>query len=48
MCLVKGILTSLHENGITLVNTDPEFVVLGDGRYFSLEMVQLEVDIILA
>src|ERR1035437_6450769 len=22
-----GLLTSLHENGITLVNTDPEFVV---------------------
>lgn len=43
-----GILTSLHENGIKLVNTDPEFVVLGEGRNFTLEMVQRAVDMILA
>ena len=43
-----GLLTSLHENGITLVNTDPEFVVLGEGRNFTLEMVQLAVDMILS
>ena len=33
---------------ITLVNTDPEFVVLGEGRNFTLEMVQKAVDMILA
>jgi len=43
-----GLLTSLHENGITLVTTDPEFVVLGEGRNFTLEMVQLAVDMILS
>src|SRR3954469_18211229 len=43
-----GLLTSLHENGITLVNTDPEFVVLGEGRNFTLEMVQRAVDMVLA
>ena len=43
-----GLLTSLHENGITLVDTDPEFVVLGEGRNFTLEMVQRAVDMILA
>lgn len=43
-----GLLTSLHENGISLVNTDPEFVVLGEGRNFTLEMVQRAVDMILA
>jgi NagD protein len=43
-----GLLTSLHENGINLVNTDPEFVVLGEGRNFTLEMVQRAVDMILA
>jgi len=43
-----GLLSSLHENGITLVNTDPEFVVLGEGRNFTLEMVQRAVDMILA
>lgn len=43
-----GLLTSLHENGISLVETDPEFVVLGEGRNFTLEMVQRAVDMILA
>src|SRR6476660_8272427 len=43
-----GLLTSLHENGLTLVDTDPEFVVLGEGRNFTLEMVQRAVDMILA
>lgn len=42
-----GLLTSLHENGITLVDTDPDFVVLGEGRNFTLEMVQRAVDMIL-
>ena len=43
-----GLLTSLHENGVTLVDSDPEFVVLGEGRNFTLEMVQRAVDMILA
>lgn len=43
-----GLLTSLHDNGLTLVETDPDFVVLGEGRNFTLEMVQRAVDMILA
>jgi NagD protein len=43
-----GLLTSLHENSITLVDNDPDFVVLGEGRNFTLEMVQRAVDMILA
>jgi len=43
-----GLLTSLHENGIILVDNDPDFVVLGEGRNFTLEMVQRAVDMILA
>jgi NagD protein len=43
-----GLLSSLHDNGITLVDTDPEFVVLGEGRNFTLEMVQKAVDMLLA
>jgi len=43
-----GLLSSLHNNGISLVNTDPDFVVLGEGRNFTLEMVQKAVDMILA
>jgi NagD protein len=43
-----GLLSSLHDSGITLVDTDPDFVVLGEGRNFTLEMVQRAVDMILA
>jgi NagD protein len=43
-----GLLTSLHESGIKLVDTDPDFIVLGEGRNFTLEMVQRAVDMILA
>ncbi len=43
-----GLLSSLHEHGISLVNSDPDFVVLGEGRNFTLEMVQKAVDMILA
>lgn len=42
-----GLLTSLHQSGLTLVETDPDFVVLGEGRNFTLEMVQRAVDMIL-
>lgn len=42
-----GLLTSLHDNGLTLVETEPDFVVLGEGRNFTLEMVQKAVDMIL-
>ncbi|MFZ5971892.1 MAG: HAD-IIA family hydrolase [Bacteroidota bacterium] len=43
-----GLISSLHENGIALVNSDPDFVVLGEGRNFTLEMVTKAVDMILA
>jgi len=43
-----GLLTSLHENGFTLVQTDPDFVVVGEGINFTLEMVRKAVDMILA
>lgn len=43
-----GLLSSLHDSGLTLVETEPDFVVLGEGRNFTLEMVQKSVDMILA
>ncbi|GCC50308.1 HAD family hydrolase [Chryseotalea sanaruensis] len=43
-----GLVSSLNENGITLVDTEPDFVVLGEGRNFTLESVQRAVDMILA
>jgi NagD protein len=42
-----GLLTSLHENGYTLVSQNPDFVVVGEGRNFTLEMVNHAVDMIL-
>lgn len=42
-----GLLTSLHENGYSLVTHDPDFVVVGEGRNFTLEMVSHAVDLIL-
>lgn len=42
-----GLLTSLHENGYSLVTQDPDFVVVGEGRNFTLEMVNNAVDMIL-
>ncbi len=42
-----GLLTSLHQNGLVLVETDPDFVVLGEGLNFTLEMVHRAVDMIL-
>jgi NagD protein len=43
-----GLLSSLHENGIITVDTEPDFVILGEGRNFTLEMVNRAVDMILA
>lgn len=43
-----GLLTSLHENGYSLVTQNPDFVVVGEGRNFTLEMVNNAVDMILS
>lgn len=42
-----GLLTSLHENGYSLATQNPDFVVVGEGRNFTLEMVNNAVDMIL-
>lgn len=43
-----GLLSSLQEHSIRLVEADAEFVVLGEGHNFTLPMVQKAVDMILA
>lgn len=43
-----GLITSLHQHGYTLVNQKPDFVVVGEGRNFTLEMVNNAVDMILS
>lgn len=42
-----GLISSLHENGYSLVMGNPDFVVVGEGRNFTLEMVNKAVDMIL-
>lgn len=42
-----GLITSLLANGISMAEKDPDFVVVGEGRNFTLEMVNQAVDMIL-
>lgn len=42
-----GLITSLTQQGYQLVNQRPDFVVVGEGRNFTLEMVNTAVDMIL-
>jgi len=42
-----GLITSLAQEGYILVNNNPDFVVVGEGRNFTLEMVNNAVDMIL-
>jgi NagD protein len=43
-----GLLTSLEKSGTVLVDNDPDFVILGEGHEFTLQMVHRAVDMILA
>lgn len=43
-----GLITSLAQEGYNLVNHRPDFVVVGEGRNFTLEMVNNAVDMILS
>ena len=42
-----GLLNSLHEHGFTLAAHNPDFVVVGEGLNFTLEMVRNAIDFIL-
>ncbi|QXV63783.1 HAD-IIA family hydrolase [Mucilaginibacter sp. 21P] len=42
-----GLLKSLENHGIQLVDQDPDFVILGEGVEFDLKMVRTAVDMIL-
>src|SRR5713226_4602345 len=41
-----GLLTSLHHNGYAVVDHDPDYVVVGEGRTFNLELVEAAVRMI--
>jgi NagD protein len=41
-----GLLTALHQNGYTIVDHEPDYVVVGEGRTFNLELVEAAVRMI--
>jgi NagD protein len=43
-----GLLTALHENGYAVVDRDPDYVVVGEGRTFTFDMVEAALNMILA
>src|SRR5947209_14016133 len=42
-----GLLTALHSNGYAVVDKDPDYVVVGEGRTFNFEMVEAALGMIL-
>src|SRR5208282_3131157 len=42
-----GLLTALHQNGYAVVDHEPDYVVVGEGRTFNLELVEAAVRMIL-
>ena len=42
-----GLLSALHQHGYAVVDHDPDYVVVGEGRTFNLEMVEAAVRMIL-
>ncbi|MBI3839710.1 MAG: HAD family hydrolase [Planctomycetia bacterium] len=43
-----GLLQALHANGYSIVDHDPDYVVVGEGRAFSFEMLEVATRMILA
>src|SRR5216683_1570066 len=43
-----GLLTALHSNGYAIVDKDPDYVVVGEGRTLNFEMVEAALGMILA
>lgn len=42
-----GLLNALHSNGYSIVDHDPDYVVVGEGRTFTFEMLEAAVGMIL-
>src|SRR5262252_4590979 len=42
-----GLLNALHQNGYAVVDHEPDYVVVGEGRTFNLELVETAVRLIL-
>jgi NagD protein len=42
-----GLLNALHEHGYAIVDHNPDYVVVGEGRTFTFEMVETAVNLVL-
>jgi NagD protein len=42
-----GLMTALHSNGYAVVDRDPDYVIVGEGRAFNYEMVEAALNMIL-
>lgn len=42
-----GLLHALHRNGYSIVDSDPDYVVVGEGRSFNMEMMERAVNMVL-
>jgi NagD protein len=42
-----GLLNALHQNGYAVVDHEPDYVVVGEGRTFNLDLVETAVNLIL-
>ena len=42
-----GLVLSLHEQGYSVVDRDPDYVVVGEGRTLTLEMVEKAIDMVI-
>lgn len=42
-----GLLSSLYDNGYSVVDHDPDYVIVGEGRSLTLEMVEKAIDFII-
>src|SRR5438552_4940731 len=43
-----GLLNALHNNGYAIVDRDPDYVVVGEGRTFTFEVIEAALNMILA
>jgi NagD protein len=43
-----GLLTALHNNGYAIVDRDPDYVVVGEGRTFTFEVIEAALNMVLA
>lgn len=43
-----GLMTALHQNGYSIVDKDPDYVVVGEGRTLNFEMVEAALRMVLA